>query len=64
MKKLQRNELKKITGGVTAPPEDGDGTPCTQSSDCGYRGVKCGDTTYLVPGICNANNQCRYAAAC
>lgn len=50
MRKLSRNEIKKLSGGMT-PPDDGSGgcpAGCTGTRDNNYQGGSCSPVT--IPG--------------
>jgi len=63
MKKLSREQMKNVMGGVAIEPI-GDDKKCTKHSDCGSNVVVCNGDPYLVnEGRC-INGTCRWGAVC
>jgi hypothetical protein len=56
MKKLLREQMKKVIGGVYASPDEGGGK-CTKCSD-GTAGA--GDSCYFDPDSCSKKCKCGY----
>ncbi len=63
MKKLSRIEIKKIIGGLAAPPPPPGDKNCTSDCDCGTGEVQCDGTTYTVMGHCH-NSTCSWNKVC
>jgi len=65
MKKLSREQMKNVMGGVEVVIEPiGDDKKCANNSDCGSNVVVCGGNPYIVnEGRC-INGGCRWGVVC